>query len=211
MAKSWRNHADAYRVQTRENILVATKELILKKGITEVTILDISKKSGISRVTFYKHFNSIHEIAMEIQIQILSEISAIELPKTMKYKNGADKLRCLLLGFAEYFKEHREDLRFIAIFDLAYVNEYPSEELKQKYAEEISSFKTPIVDVLNSGIQDGSLQVDQDPKLVGRTIAHSLLGLVQRLATRTNLVEAPSTDEDILEDFISMIVKSISK
>jgi len=211
MAQNWRQHADQFRARTREEILVAAKELILEKGITGVTIMDIAKKAGISRVTLYKHFNSIHEIALEIQIRILSEFAANNAPYEAENKTGAERLQVLLDGFSNYFKDHREDMRFIAVFDLAYVKEYPSPELKRKYAEEIASLRMPLESVIRAGIEDGSLRSGQDPRRTGRTIVHSLLGLMQRLATRTDLFEDPFTDEMIVDDFISMIVKSLSK
>ncbi|MBP1964971.1 TetR/AcrR family transcriptional regulator [Paenibacillus aceris] len=216
MEPRWKQHADQFRVKIKEEILEATKELILEKGITGVTIMDISKKVGVSRVTFYKYYNSIHEITFDIQIQILSEMNEQSLTNESKGKTGAERFEDLLSIFARGFKTHRDNIRFLAIFDHAYEKQYPSPELKQKYKEKIALLKLPFIQVLQSGLEDGSLKANQPAERLALMISQALIGLMQRLATRNNLFidnDDDNADEDamILDDFILMVMKSMTR
>jgi len=213
MEPKWKQHAEQFRIQIKNDIMETTKALILEMGITNITIMDISKKTGISRVTFYKHYNSIHEIVVDIQIRILSEMVEAIKSDLSKGNSGAEKLRNTLKSFIAFFKSHREDFRFIGIFDHAYGKQFPSEELEQKYSDTLARIKSPISDVLDSGLTDLSLKkTDSDTDLIAITIFHSLMGLMQRLATRLNVLKVNRLDEEDLmfECFIEMIMNSLA-
>lgn len=47
---------------TKQAIAESLKHLLLKKPITRITINDIAEDCGISRMTFYYHFNDIYDL-----------------------------------------------------------------------------------------------------------------------------------------------------
>lgn len=47
---------------TKQAIAESLKHLLLKKPITRITINDITEDCGISRMTFYYHFNDIYDL-----------------------------------------------------------------------------------------------------------------------------------------------------
>jgi len=211
MEPKWRQHTDQFRNQIKDDIFEITMQLILERSINGVTIVDITKKVGISRVTFYKYYNSIHEIAFDIQIKILSEIMDYLEMEASRGKNGAEKLRNHCNYFIDLFKTNRDKIRFIAIFDHTYGTSFPTPELQEIYRELILNFRKPLKEIVLLGIQDGSLRKDLDPELLTLTIAHSLWGLVQRLATRKNLFNENSLEEDImiLDNFVSLLMQPL--
>ncbi|WP_121614312.1 TetR/AcrR family transcriptional regulator [Mesobacillus foraminis] len=211
MEPKWKQHTDQFRSQIKDDIFDVTMKLILERGINGVTIVDITKKVGISRVTFYKHYNSIHEIAFDIQFKIMSDIVDHLEAETAKGENGAEQLLNFCHYFIDLFKTNIGNMRFIAIFDHTYGTAFPSPELQEKYRELILNFRKPIKEIVQTGIQDGSLREDPNPDLLALTIVHSLWGLIQRLATRKNLFVENSLEEDIsvLDNFVSLLMRSL--
>ena len=47
---------------TKQAIAESLKHLLLRKPITKITINDITEDCGISRMTFYYHFNDIYDL-----------------------------------------------------------------------------------------------------------------------------------------------------
>lgn len=51
---------------TKENISDALKRLLQKKSLTKVTIADIARECGVTRMTFYYHFTDIYDLLLWI-------------------------------------------------------------------------------------------------------------------------------------------------
>jgi AcrR family transcriptional regulator len=51
---------------TKENISDALKRLLQKKSLAKVTIADITRECGVTRMTFYYHFTDINDLILWI-------------------------------------------------------------------------------------------------------------------------------------------------
>lgn len=51
---------------TKENISDALKRLLQKKSLAKVTIADITRECGVTRMTFYYHFTDIYDLILWI-------------------------------------------------------------------------------------------------------------------------------------------------
>jgi AcrR family transcriptional regulator len=69
--------------QKREQILVTGKELFWKFGIKRVTVEEICKEAGVSKMTYYKFFNNKIDLVKTIMDTILTT-------SLTKYKNIID-------------------------------------------------------------------------------------------------------------------------
>lgn len=86
--------ADLRVIKTRQNIKNAVLELMSEKTISSITITDISKRAMINRKTFYRHYNSVDDVVMEIEEDILktlytllnqSNASCLEIGVVLEY------------------------------------------------------------------------------------------------------------------------------
>lgn len=55
------------REQRRQSLIDAAKQLFVSQGYSGTTIDDIAEKADVAKVTFYYHFKSKEEIALEIK------------------------------------------------------------------------------------------------------------------------------------------------
>jgi AcrR family transcriptional regulator len=67
-----RRHRDAVKTVQRERISYATATAIRERGLTELTVADVVRSSGLSRDVFYAHFHDTEE-AFEESVKLVFE------------------------------------------------------------------------------------------------------------------------------------------
>ncbi|CAM3364864.1 MULTISPECIES: TetR/AcrR family transcriptional regulator [Saccharibacillus] len=72
MSETWHRQRKQHN---REELIAAGRALFLKRGFAAVAVKDICEQAGVSRVTFYKHFESIDEVGFEVQMQALAQMA----------------------------------------------------------------------------------------------------------------------------------------
>ncbi|QHW33462.1 TetR/AcrR family transcriptional regulator [Paenibacillus rhizovicinus] len=187
--KTWEEELDEIRMKRRDQILEAARELFLEKDMAQITMVDIVAKAGVSRVTLYKYFNSIHEIVFEIQIKIMNEISWYFEVDGNSGKTGADKLGIMMNGWLQLYREQPDHLRFIGMFDHFYRSSFPSEELRKRYKNSMEDRGEKFKAAIEEGMRDGSLHNVFDPIVLETMIQNTLISMVLRMATRGHLIQ----------------------
>ncbi len=80
--------------KTRAALEKAYIELILKKDISKITILDVTEKADVARGTFYIHFCDIYELADYVEERLLSNLTrSIEFDNTGDFSEEAFMLK----------------------------------------------------------------------------------------------------------------------
>ncbi|MFB9328077.1 TetR/AcrR family transcriptional regulator [Paenibacillus aurantiacus] len=209
--KKWEEEVDDLRVKRRDHILEAARTLFAEKDMALVTMVDIGARAGVSRVTLYKYFSSIHEIVFEIQIQIMNEISVYFEIDGDGEMTGAEKLTLLLYGWYNLYRDKPEHLRFIAMFDHFYRNEFPSEDLRKRYRDSMANRGAQFKHAIEDGIRDGSILPTFDPALLETMIQNTVIGMMSRMATRGHLIHKQwgIDPEDILTYLLQFIAQFI--
>ena len=63
--------------RSKERIRTALIELLLEKPIDKVTVTEVVERAGVSRVTYYRSFYSLHEVIDEALEAIFSQVEEI--------------------------------------------------------------------------------------------------------------------------------------
>jgi AcrR family transcriptional regulator len=97
-----RDRAEMLARDQRERILVAMAEIVAKRGYHGATIEHIVKRAGVSRATFYEHFDNREDCLLAC-----FDEAAIELQRRMetaaaKASEWPDQVRAALAAFLEY-------------------------------------------------------------------------------------------------------------
>ncbi|TXK86003.1 TetR/AcrR family transcriptional regulator [Paenibacillus sp. N3.4] len=188
-------------------MILAAQELFLEKDLSGVTMKDIGQRLGISRVTLYKYYNSIDELAFEVQMKVLEDLFGfIEAQK--RSGSAIEKMRNLFLAWEDFTKRSPSHLRFIGLFDHYYLEKYPTRELEEKYKEFIKNVFPSQVLLIREGIQDGSIRSDLDPAKTSAMLANTMMSMTQRMASRGNIlrVEQEIDPGDMIFQLIDMIM-----
>lgn len=104
------------KVKNLNNSSLKTKKLIRKvfaemlsekKDINKITITELTRRAGISRATFYSHYDDVYAVAEDYENDLINRFFTSErLPKMSDYKNFAD-------DFFEYISENQNEYAMI--------------------------------------------------------------------------------------------------
>lgn len=198
--------------KNREEILEKGKELFLKDSFHNVKITDICSIARVSRVTFYKYFNTMDELIFEVQMDILKSMLMFIKDKSDFTSNGKDSLKSVLYAWINFAKEHKEELKFIVSFDLYYSSYDLNEELKVKYKSFTKEDynQSLLKRALDKGIKDGSLKENINPSKTGMYIYQTVMGLLQRMSySQITFEYEPITFEEIAFEAVNTLIESI--
>lgn len=210
MTENW--HQDI-KNKHRQQFVDAGKTFFTSHGFINVSIKDICAHAGISRVTFYKHFESIHELITEVQIALLQDMFQFISTNTAQVNelSGQQKLQKTLETWLYYAEEHPSHIKFILMFDLHYGQNSQnnlSQELEHYYKKFIDTQKNKnlLIEQIEQGIRDGSIQAGAEVTTSAQFIFTSMMGLLSRLS----LFPADRQNNDMGQQFINMLIQHIA-
>ncbi|GAB2702972.1 MAG: TetR family transcriptional regulator [Alteromonas sp.] len=173
----------------RRDIAGACTELLLEKGIKNLTITEIAKTAGIGKGTVYDYFSNKEEIVFEIIRKFIEEHHNYLLSQSDKQTSTKQKVLYLFDFFLSDYKPYEKHLDVY--------REYLSVTLSSKcspmaeFNRECSGFIRNILeDIINEGIEKGEI------KDVAR---HLIDGLMK--AERGYMVIAWAEGRDLKQEF----------
>ncbi|MGN0801798.1 MAG: TetR/AcrR family transcriptional regulator [Candidatus Faecivicinus sp.] len=95
---------------TRRLLKEALTELLQKKSIRRITVVELCERAGINRSTFYTHYGCAQDVLREMEDDLIGELEAIwqrERGKQAKSHAWRSEQLCI------YLKEHAETARII--------------------------------------------------------------------------------------------------
>jgi AcrR family transcriptional regulator len=180
---------------------------IVAEDPAELSVATIAERAGISRQTFYKQFTSLQLAVIITHRRVTAALGAEigeQLARSAPPANGLEQLLRIGEAMFEYFTSQPEVLRFTSFYDFSFrVNRMSAAEREEHPLIPPSEDDSGLAEVFRAGQRDGSI----DPRLpvtrTTRTIATSLLGVIQRLQIQDNWTNG--RDQAARETFASMI------
>ncbi|MEK4072941.1 TetR/AcrR family transcriptional regulator [Paenibacillus sp. FSL M7-0656] len=191
----------------RDDLIAAGKELFLKYGLLQVKIKDVCTKAELSRVTFYKHFQSMDELLLAIQMQLIEHLTDEVSRASTKDLNGREQLTVMLNAWVVYAENHPDYIRFIQLFDINYEMYDFSPELREEYDKFNQNGKENhfLMDALSQGVVDGSIKNPSPPLDLAQFIFTTMMGMLQRMVTIRGAHDN-SLDVRMTEQFVKMLL-----
>ncbi|RRJ64946.1 TetR/AcrR family transcriptional regulator [Paenibacillus oralis] len=204
MTENWHQNL---KNKNREELIAAGKELFMKQSFLNVNIKDVCGRAGVSRVTFYKHFQSMDELIFEVQMKLLESMTAFVERTAAHATNGKEQLRFMLDAWIDFAGQHPEYIKFILLFDLHYEAYESNQELKERYERFIHERKEQhfLSEALEAGKKDGSLNPNLEALATAQFIFTSMMGLLQKLSL------APMSQWGLIpKRFAEMLIQHVS-
>jgi|LGOV01.1.fsa_nt_gb AcrR family transcriptional regulator len=199
----------------RKNKLKITntaKDLFIKNGIANTTIIDIAAAAKVERKTIYNYFSSKELIAQYIFKEIITFFTGVTQDKSHyeKYETGYEKIKIIYKEFVDFFFNHKEDIIYLIHYDY-----YFRESAESKIVSEIlaASSDAVLAESWNQGILDNSIDIhNMDSNEVFNTIMQSLLGYVSRMFLRGHIIqEETGIGADSTYVFLEILLNGIKK
>jgi AcrR family transcriptional regulator len=110
--------------QKKKDIALATKELILKNGINNITISQIAKAAAIGKGTVYEYFKNKDEIVFELVEILMQEHNKQKEIELNKLTSTREKIKSFFSFFyIDAYKELREIYKQFTAIALSSTNE----------------------------------------------------------------------------------------
>ena len=179
-----------HRKTQRDGILEVAEELFIKKGIEQVTIGAIAKKSRLTRATVYKYFANKDEIAQEIFKSITKGWRDRNEQEVWGFQGtGYQRLEKFITFFFDYLFQHPREAGFVAELNYLYAKQWSAEMFENTMLENLREDRQFILDSIKIGMKDSSLRTDMDPELMLAAFFNFLSGMISRLGEMGDKVE----------------------
>lgn len=199
-----------------EKIMNAALDLFCEKGIQETSIDEIAVKAGVGSATVYRYYETKAELAIQSGVAYWKRIADTYLnvytQKDYQELTGLEQLKRIMGGLAEIFEHEAGFLKYLQEFDV-FVRKYGIEiERLKEYEECIMSLKPGVIAALEKGKKDGTLSFEWSPEEVCYSLAHSVFGLMKKLAWNGSMLALERKDGMSLqvEITISLLIRGLA-
>lgn len=181
----------AHRDNQRERIVDAAEELFIQQGIDRVSISDIARAARLTRNTVYEYFPNKQEVAWAIFQKLVDELSASQAQLPPPDGSGFQRLEQITTRFISALENHPAHTRFLVEFNTLYAREDSAEHIIRVYSQSAPGLAWPIAEIIQQGIDDGSIRAGADPAL----LAAALLNMINAVSTRFALLGSQISEE----------------
>lgn len=166
----------------REMILSTAAGLFLENGLKNVLMKNIADKANISKVTLYRYYSNLDEIAFEVAVIMLkkiTEVSSEDIP-VEEYN-----INLFFKGFKnmiDRFEDLKDAFRYISMFDNTYTSNYPNEELASWYKQQIAH-------LYKHRNTDYYTLINEKQKDILIMVGNAVMSFLEKMASRGELME----------------------
>jgi len=157
----------------REQIIEASRKLIMKYGSEHVTVRRIAAEIGISEGALYRHFKSKKEVLLFL-IRHIEENLVGGLQKRFEANNILGTLKNTLKNHLSSM-EQRKGMSFLVIAEIISLGD---RELNKRVLEVLSKYISHIEKLLLEGIETGEIRKDIDSEMVATSFFGTMQGLI---------------------------------
>lgn len=174
----------------RKNIITQAALVFMEKGMFETVMNEIAEKAGITRRTIYRYFETKEDLAYAVMAQMMEQWNAYQLEVYGKLEGcGIEKLETFLYRLIQYMEERRDFISFAGEFDFYFKGNLPANlnsEIKEHYVAVIHNSEDLLMKIVEEGLSDGSIRIEDDPHLTVFTISNVLWSFGQRIGIMGN-------------------------
>jgi AcrR family transcriptional regulator len=177
------------KLQRRQEIISAAESVFFSQGYENSTMDDVAKKVELSKGTLYLYFNSKEELLLVIVKKAFIKLYELFEEHTEKENDGLCKIRATGEAFIRFFFEYEDYYNIIK-----YHHNQPG-FFKQdcEICEEIKKLKLTnhnfMVEILEGGIQDGSIRKNLDPSMTALLLWGESMGVLQMVSSASNYIK----------------------
>lgn len=180
-------------------VIIAAIEVFIEKGIENTKMTDIDEKAQVGVASVYRYFKTKTEIVIEaairfwdIEIDIFYNLFS---KKDFKQLNGLDRVSKILNIFIEIYINHTDFFRLIEEFDNYVVKEKIEAQRLSLYEKNILNLMPVMIEALELGKKDGSIDLNINNEQYYMTITHTLMSLSQKLILRNIILNSDNSFE----------------
>ncbi len=161
------------REEMQNGILDAAMQVFTERGYHAATIADIAKAANLGKGTLYLYFKN-----KETMTEAMVERHFAGLEANFMGTAMPDSLEAFTAALDAAMDVPEEHAKFIPIFFEVFGPSFASESFSAKVAQFFESLGAHYADCLAHLQTEGHVRADLDPRLMGRTLASTLDGMI---------------------------------
>jgi len=182
---------------TRERIINSAKRLFAEQGYQKTTIVDISKRAGLSEAALYEYFQGKESLLLMIPDLWVSELVRDLDEQLFGVKGTVNKLRKYLWWYMRRVEQSPLDAKIVYLFLKTNAN-----FLNTEVYSNVKNFYAYLVDIFEEGRQTGEMKAD----LNSRAARDIFVGTMDHIISRWLLKDMSYSLFDNLENTFELMV-----
>jgi AcrR family transcriptional regulator len=170
--------------QRHNDILDAAERIFFGKGYSAATMDDIAAAAELSKGTIYLYFKTKEEVYFAITLRGLKILTELSLKASAQGRNGLEKVFLIGRAFLQFSKEYPNYFNALAYYEIK-ETEVPACESEAAKCDDAGNDALEIlVEALKTGIEDGSIRQDIDPRTMAIILWGQTSGVIQVVALK---------------------------
>jgi len=182
---------------TRERIINSAKTLFAEQGYQKTTIVDISKRAGLSEAALYEYFQGKESLLLMIPDLWVSELVRDLDEQLFGVKGTVNKLRKYLWWYMRRVEQSPLDAKIVYLFLKTNAN-----FLNTEVYSNVKNFYAYLFDIFEEGRKTGEMKAD----LNSRAARDIFVGTMDHIISRWLLKDMSYSLFDNLENTFELLV-----
>ncbi len=182
---------------TRERIINSAKKLFAEQGYQKTTIVDISRRAGLSEAALYEYFQGKEALLLMIPDLWVSELVRDLDEQLFGVKGAVNKLRKYLWWYMRRVEQSPLDAKIVYLFLKTNAN-----FLNTEVYSNVKNFYGYLVDIFEEGRKTGEMKADLNP----RAARDIFVGTMDHVISRWLLKDMSYSLFDNLESIFELMV-----
>ena len=182
---------------TRERIINSAKKLFAEQGYQKTTIVDISKRAGLSEAALYEYFQGKESLLLMIPDLWVSELVRDLDEQLFGVKGTVNKLRKYLWWYMRRVEQSPLDAKIVYLFLKTNAN-----FLNTEVYSNVKNFYAYLFDIFEEGRKTGEMKAD----LNSRAARDIFVGTMDHIISRWLLKDMSYSLFDNLENTFDLMV-----
>jgi len=191
-------------LDTRRRLLDATAELLGKRSVREIRVVEIARMVATSPATFYQYFKDVEEATLALAEEAAEEMPALakQIVSSWSDRRSLDTARALVDAFIKHWDKHQAVLR---------LRNLASDEGDLRFRKVRRQAMTPILSDLARRIEESQKEGRISNELNPHAAAAALAAILERLAAyHTELEHLGVTREELIETSARILCQTVT-
>lgn len=201
-----RARTESSKENRKQFILDCAEQIILKDGLSTLSIASVSKKTKLAVGTIYIYFKSKEDILAHLTIKSREILLQKFIESTHSKENALDKIEELLLTFYSFYKENPFYNQLVSFYETN-SGLQETEELRQ------ASYKITklVVDIVKYGKVQNTIRHSINETEFSFWLWGTTVGIIQLIEVKKNVLTEVlnKTEIDFYKSHIALIVSSL--
>ncbi|MFQ5512865.1 MAG: TetR family transcriptional regulator [Myxococcota bacterium] len=191
-------------LETRRRLLNATADLLAKRGLREIRVVEIARKVGTSPATFYQYFRDVEQATLALAADAADQMPSLDeyFGEGWEDGRGMDAARGIVDAFIQHWDDHQAVLR---------IRNLAADEGEERFRRVRQRALRPILDQFAAHIREAQRQGRISREINDYAAAAALAAILERLATYHSELESLGvTRRDLIETSARILYQTLT-